>query len=204
MKSSTTLATIRVAFVTAIVCWSISVAAAVEAGDAAVAVRFSDQTAGPFEPEWFEEEFSTMPPGEDLAADSAIGVPARGLCPHCHGISRAPGHPAKPRRQMPGDVDRGDHPPLRYQMCDCQRAGSPHRVAKWAQPAIGKHYSAWFVGGGAAFGGRGRCSHEGTWGLDYDGWLKPRRVWLNWTGGRYQGGEGAYQTEGRTKLLNHH
>lgn len=209
-------------FVAGVIGCSLADGTATAVGDDAVVVQFSDQVPKASEPQWpmatepqwpmatesqwpvatesqwLEEE---LPP--PLPEVPASGAPAIGGCAHCHGLSRDAGQPKKPHRTMPGDVDRGDCPPARYLMDDCQRAGNPHRVAKWAQPSIGKHYSAWFVGGGAAIGGRGWCPDEGTWGLDYDGWLKPRRVWLNWTGGRDQGGEGAYETEGRTKLLGH-
>lgn len=105
---------------------------------------------------------------------------------------------------MPGDVDRGANPPYRYTLADCQRAGWPHSVARWAKPSINRRYSAWFVGGGAAIGGRGMCPGEGTWGLDYHGWFRPGRVWMGWTFGRKQGGEGAYKTDGRTGPLARH
>jgi hypothetical protein len=43
---------------------------------------------------------------------------------------------------------------------------------------------------------------EGTWGWDYVGrWLGPDVILGWWHGRRYQGGTGAYQTDGPT--LNH-
>jgi hypothetical protein len=121
----------------------------------------------------------------------------------CPGVCRDPGRPKKPKWKMPGDRDRGDHPPLRYRMEDCRRAGKPHRVARWAKCGVSDKYSAWFVGGGAAVRcGRSRMPTEGTWGLDYSGWLKHSNIWLNYTRGRKQGGEGAYQTDGEPKIVN--
>jgi hypothetical protein len=80
-------------------------------------------------------------------------------------------------------------------MDDCIRSGDPNCVYKWAAPSITSKYSAWYVGGGAAFKGRGRKSSEGTWGLDYDGLFGHARTWLNYTCGKEQGGEGAYETD---------
>ncbi|TVP98953.1 MAG: hypothetical protein EA381_11110 [Planctomycetaceae bacterium] len=112
------------------------------------------------------------------------------------GISLDPGFPRKPCRELPGDVNRGACPPYRYQLDDDERAGLPRWVLRFAKPSLNQHYSGWYVGGGAAFGGRGRCPGEGVWGMDYQGWFPVQRVWMNWTGGRVQGGEGAYQTDG--------
>ncbi|MCG8652687.1 MAG: hypothetical protein MI861_22805, partial [Pirellulales bacterium] len=126
-------------------------------------------------------------------------------CGHqgCYGVCRDPGHPAKPKRDQPGDVDRGDCPPLRYRISDCRRAGNPHCVAKWAKCSVTGKYSAWYVGGGAPFfRGRGRQPHEGTWGLDYGGLFGRANVWLNYTRGRQQGGEGAYQTDGEPEFVS--
>ncbi len=82
-------------------------------------------------------------------------------------------------------------------MDDCERAGSPHCVARWAKCGVNEKYSAWFTGGGAAFfRGRPRHSDEGTWGLDYNGLFGHANVWLNYTRHRNQGGEGAYETIG--------
>jgi len=141
----------------------------------------------------------------------------------CHGVDRDPGRPQKPCLTMPGDRDRGDCPPLRYRMCDEKRTGHADKVAPWAICArpntrFGR-YTAWFVGGGAAFSkvpqlpipllSRGRQRHangcgqhgEGTWGLDYEGFAGRAKVWLEYTDGRNQGGEGAYATDGEPKLI---
>jgi hypothetical protein len=125
----------------------------------------------------------------------------------CHGVCRHPGHPKKPKRDKPGDVNRGDCPPLRYRIPDCKRAGNPLAVHRFAKCAVDGKYSSWFVGGGAAFC-RGRCRKptEGTWGLDYGGFFGHANVWLKYTRGRKQGGEGAYATDGEPKIVTrvHH
>lgn len=113
----------------------------------------------------------------------------------CPGVCRDPGFPAKPKRQLPGDIDKGDCPGRRYQMDDCLRAGDPNCVYKWASPSITDKYSAWYTGGGAVFKGRGRTAEEGTWGLDYNGLFGHAKTWMNYTCGKYQGGEGAYDGE---------
>lgn len=123
--------------------------------------------------------------------------------PNC--VSYDPGHPAKPLIDRPGDRNRADCPPERYLQSDWERAGKPHCVAWWAIPPINKEYSACYVGGGTAWilprHIRPRQDHEGTWGLDYDGLFRPRRVWLNWSCGREQGGLGAYETDGAPKIV---
>ena len=121
----------------------------------------------------------------------------------CRGVCRDPGHPRKPRISKPGDRDRGDCPPLRYRMDDCRRAGNPHCYHRWAKCGVDEKYSAWFVGGGTPFCfGRPRTSNEGTWGLDYGGLFGRTKVWLNYTRGRNQGGEGAYRTDGEPKIIS--
>ena len=133
-------------------------------------------------------------------------------CGACNGVNRDPGYPGKPKRTMPGDLNRGDCPPKRYLMNDWERAGKPHCVAPWAGRGISDKYSAWFVGGGEAFAklphhGRPRKANgrnqfgEGTWGLDYNGFFGKANVWLLYTRGRYQGGEGAYATDGEPELV---
>jgi hypothetical protein len=82
--------------------------------------------------------------------------------------------------------------------CPHERAAYPVCVAWYAQPSNTPRYSGGYVGGGSACRGDPRCPEEGTWGWDYTGWrcLLPR-VWLGWWHGRrYQGGTGAYTTDG--------
>ena len=155
-------------------------------------------------------------------SDATDGSYAIGPC-ECYGVDSDPGHPRKPHRTMPGDRDRGDCPPYRYRVSDQHRAGSPHSVAPWATCARPNTccggYTAWFVGGGAAFAdlpglpinllGRGRhrkangCGQhgEGTWGLDYQGLAGHANVWLRYTRGRNQGGEGKYETDGEPAIV---
>ena len=147
--------------------------------------------------------------GDDLVAPSdaaAVEAPpvtcncGKSKC--CPGVCRDPGHPAKPRKEMPGDVDRGDCPPYRYRISDCERAGNAHCVAPWAQCSVTDKYSAWYVGGGAAFGkGRPRKPSEGTWGMDYGGLFGRANVWLKYTRCREQGGEGADETDGEPEFV---
>jgi hypothetical protein len=151
---------------------------------------------------------------EPVMLDETHGESMTGdACPECegekkcHGVCKHPGYPAKPRRTLPGDRDWGDCPPERYCEHDCVRAGNPHAVAPWAKCSITDKYGAWYTGGGAAFVcGRPRTAEEGTWGLDYTGLFGHANVWLNYTRGRKQGGEGAYETVGGPepfKFLKH-
>ncbi|QDT04062.1 hypothetical protein K227x_24480 [Rubripirellula lacrimiformis] len=126
-----------------------------------------------------------------------------GVAATSHGVCRDPGHPAKPKFDRPGDRSRKDNPPLRYTMDNCRRSGAPFCVHRFAKPSVTDRYSAWFVGGGAAFfRGRPRESTEGTWGLDYSGLLGKANIWSRYTRGRSQGGEGAYRTDGEPKLVS--
>jgi hypothetical protein len=85
--------------------------------------------------------------------------------------------------------------------CEFARAGCPQTLRSHATGPNPNFWGYW-VGGGTAFGGGPPCEHEGTWGWDFEGW-PTRRVWLNWSHGRYQGGTGAYKTDG-PKLHLHH
>lgn len=77
------------------------------------------------------------------------------------------------------------------------RAGYPQEVACYARPSETHAYVGYYVGGGAPCCGEPRHPTEGTWGWDYQGCLLPRRVILCWWHGRcYQGGTGAYKTDG--------
>lgn len=140
----------------------------------------------------------------DVTEGAGVGEQEGGVagdgCFACGG-DKSPGWPRKPRHPLPGDINRGTNPPGRYCMGDADRAGGPGAISRWAKPSYDKKYSCGFVGGGAAFGGRGHCPSEGVWGLDYRGHLPGRRIWLGWTGGRSQGGLGAYQTDGHTGLF---
>jgi hypothetical protein len=117
------------------------------------------------------------------------------------GVGRDPGHPTKPWILRSGDINRANCPPRRYHQSGVQRAGHPNCVAPWACCSTSSHYSGGFVGGGALLGGLSRRADAGTWGVDYHGWLSPRGIFLNWTCGDVQGGEGAYETDGEPPIV---
>jgi hypothetical protein len=82
------------------------------------------------------------------------------------------------------------------------RAGWPECIRVRAIPSNNDHYCGYYVGGGAAIFGTGRYIDEGTWGWDYFGITRRKRVALNWWHGKYQGGVGQYETDG-PKVLHH-
>jgi len=72
---------------------------------------------------------------------------------------------------------------------------------RWAIPSDTGSYVGYPVGGGAWLRKHAEPPYpqEGTWGWDYRGKLLLRRVMLGWSHGRlYQGGSGAYRTDGPT------
>lgn len=87
--------------------------------------------------------------------------------------------------------------PPEYRVCDFQRTGWPQCVHLLSIPSRTHFYGGYYVGGGAPVLGEGPYVDEGTWGWDYAGILFDKRIALNWThGARYQGGTGAYRTDG--------
>jgi hypothetical protein len=83
------------------------------------------------------------------------------------------------------------------------RLSDPQAVARYAIPSNTRFYAGGYVGGGTVLPGDVGHANEGTWGWDYGG-LLPTRIWLNWSHGRrYQGGSGAYKSDG-PKLKLHH
>jgi hypothetical protein len=84
-------------------------------------------------------------------------------------------------------------------------AGRPEMLSKLAHPSDTPHYYGYYVGGGSP---KYRCARwrtveEGTWGWDYVGRIVPRRVCLLWwCPPKYQGGAGAYKTDG-PKIVEH-
>jgi hypothetical protein len=79
----------------------------------------------------------------------------------------------------------------------CDRSGYQGKVAWYALPTFTRAYTGYFVGGGQAVGGSGRCTQDGTWGTDYRGLLLPSCVNLRWSNGdSYQGGGGTYKADG--------
>ena len=82
-----------------------------------------------------------------------------------------------------------------------ERAGFPRTMSGHPEPTTTSGGIGYYVGGGVPFGARhGDAPYrlEGTWGWDETGcgWFR-RRVLLGWSHGRrYQGGAGAYRTDG--------
>ena len=82
-----------------------------------------------------------------------------------------------------------------------EEEGGTSLFRRWLKPIPSDtgHYIGYYVGGG---NGRpkkaeSRRDDEGTWGWDYQGWLILPRVILGWWHGqKYQGGTGAYKTDG--------
>ena len=79
------------------------------------------------------------------------------------------------------------------------RPAVPPPVAWWAIPGRTAAYRGGYVGGGGSlFHSEPRNTNEGTWGWDYQGLFCLRKLFLPWNHGRlYQGGEGAYRTQGK-------
>jgi hypothetical protein len=70
-------------------------------------------------------------------------------------------------------------------------------IARYAHPSNTPAHGGYYVGGGATFHGEERFADEGTWGWDYFGRHFSRRIDLGWWHGtHYQGGIGAYKTDG--------
>jgi hypothetical protein len=84
------------------------------------------------------------------------------------------------------------------------RAGSPDHTAWYARSSDTGRYTGYYVGGGnACRSGQERRTSDGTWGWDYCGFCLPSRINLDWYHGRrYQGGPGAYRTDG-PRFSNH-
>jgi len=89
--------------------------------------------------------------------------------------------------QIPENVD-GHH-----------RAGNTLEVAPWARPSDTGRYVGYYVGGGALNMHKAEPPYwdDGTWGWDYQGGHFRRQIILGWWHGRrFQGGVGAYKTDG--------
>ncbi len=85
--------------------------------------------------------------------------------------------------------------------CDLahQRAGYPQSISWMAKPSDTGRYIGYYAGGGCAPPWRAHPGGllDGTWTWDYQGGIVKRRVVLGyWNGRRYQGGIGAYKTDG--------
>jgi hypothetical protein len=84
---------------------------------------------------------------------------------------------------------------------DHARAGCAMLVRSRAIPSNTRYYGGYWVGGGAPIKGDDPTLQEGTFGWDYFGMTFTKRVALNWSHGRwYQGGLGAYKTDGPRHL----
>ena len=99
-----------------------------------------------------------------------------------------------------GAADTATPIPLNSDACDhtFARAGHPELISRCARPSDTCAYAGYYVGGGCVLRGGPPGPLEGTWGWDYFGpcWL-PHRVVLGWCERcRYQGGVGAYRTDG--------
>jgi hypothetical protein len=83
-----------------------------------------------------------------------------------------------------------------------ERAGYPQEISCLARPSDTGNYVGYNVGGGCAWPHHGEAPgpHEGTWGWDYPGCCGWTRVALDWWHGKYQGGYGAYATDGPRPL----
>lgn len=103
-----------------------------------------------------------------------------------HDFTPYMGRPATERKHFQGNQFR--------------RAGNPQCISPLAKPTESPHEIGYYVGGGArerSRRGEPRHPHEGVWGTDYAGLIIPKHVQLGWWHGqRYQGGTGAYQTDG--------
>ena len=80
-----------------------------------------------------------------------------------------------------------------------ERAGFPRSLAKHLETSRTAGGIGYYVGGGVPLGhGEGRRGGDGTWGWDETGGRRHRRrTILGWSQGRkYQGGTGAYRTDG--------
>ena len=89
------------------------------------------------------------------------------------------------------------------QTCDC-RSGYCGQTAWYAAPSDTGHYLGYYVGGGSPCRGEAPLPCEGVWGWDYSGLHFSPRIMLLWNHGvRYQGGPGAYRTDGPQLLEEH-
>jgi hypothetical protein len=84
-----------------------------------------------------------------------------------------------------------------HRAADHCRAGHAFFIRPGAIHSNTPYYGGYQVGGGKAVHGYHPSPDDGTFGWDYFGILFSKRVALNWSGGRrYQGGTGAYKTDG--------
>jgi hypothetical protein len=100
-----------------------------------------------------------------------------------------------PKQQALLQALAGD--PYGHRGDDHARVGCAMNIRRFAIPSNTKHFGGYLVGGGLPIKGDGPFLDEGTFGWDYFGMTYPKRIALNWShGARYQGGAGAYRTDG--------
>jgi hypothetical protein len=105
-----------------------------------------------------------------------------------------------------GEPPAAEAPPAEEHASSCRPPGPPP-LARCLQPSITPAYIGYYVGGGCPFCRLGEPRHpqEGTWGWDWTGFCFHRKVdLLWWHGRRYQGGTGAYRTDGPRPLERLH
>lgn len=96
-------------------------------------------------------------------------------------------------------------PTGRYCQNGFERAGCPNLWRWIADYSVQRKHTIGYIGGGSPWHvfGEGRCSNEGTFGMDSTSHWLSRKLWLKWNHGtRYQGGAGAYATDG-PRLFEH-
>ena len=76
------------------------------------------------------------------------------------------------------------------------RAGQSNCERRHTAPSNSGRYVGYSVGGGHAGRGSGPSPDEGMFGWDYAGFFGAKRIALDWSHRRYQGGTGAYATDG--------
>lgn len=112
----------------------------------------------------------------------------------CCCLPQAPGRDLTPPMGRPATARK------HFQGDQFQRAGNPQCISPLAKPTESPHEEGYYVGGGARAKSRHadeRRPGEGVWGTDYSGLIIPKHTNLKWWHGRrYQGGVGAYGTDG--------
>ena len=124
-----------------------------------------------------------------LAAGASVASGAEDEAQRAHFLGRF--HQQKEGTPPPGKP--------RYVAHTDKRAGFPRSLAKHLEPSRTAGGIGYYVGGGVPWGrGQGRRGGDGTWGWDETGGRRHRhRTILGWSQGlKYQGGTGAYRTDG--------
>ena len=87
--------------------------------------------------------------------------------------------------------------PYGHRAADHAQAGCAMNIRPRAIPSNTRPYGGYWVGGGQAIKGYFPSADDGTFGWDYFGLTFTKRIDLNWSHERrYQGGTGAYKTDG--------